>query len=136
MIEEIRLTQQLRNSDYQFKDSGALQVVLIKADAPFRWQADSGLLGKAGNYQLYLIHKGQSVAKSGQYARRELEVKSEREQMDVHKSTKEVKKVSALPVGSKSSLLGLVILFGVVGLLFIRLRYGYPRAIGKGWHLM
>jgi hypothetical protein len=41
--EQWELKKHWKNSAYLFKDSNSLQTILTKRDAPFRWQADSGL---------------------------------------------------------------------------------------------
>ena len=116
--EQWELKQQWQNSAYLFKDSNSLQAVLIKADAPFRWQADSGLSGKAGNYQLYLLHRGKVLKTESQSGKQNLAVKHKQEQQEVHKSVKEDKELTA--VGTSVGLIAGLTLLLVVALVIGR----------------
>ena len=110
------LKQRWQHSGYLFKDSNSLQAILIKADAPFRWQADSGLTGKAGNYQLYLMHQGKSLTAMRQSARQDLTAEHSREKKELKKSVKIAKEVASS--AAKNGLMLLLALILVVGLVF------------------
>lgn len=92
--EQWQWKQQWQKSELLFRDSNSLQAILIKADAPFRWQADSGLVGNAGNYQLYLSHSGKVLKGQAQQGKQELEAGHQLQQREVYKSVKEDKRVS------------------------------------------
>ena len=112
--EQLGLMGQWHRSAYQFKDSNSSQTVLIRADAPFKWQADSGLSGKAGNYQLYLIHRGKVLRAESQSGKQDLAVNRQQEQQEVHKSVKENKHVS-----SSSRKIWVFVLLVVLGLVWL-----------------
>jgi hypothetical protein len=116
--EQWELKQQWQNSAYLFKDSNSLQAVLIKANAPFRWQADSGLSGKAGNYQLYLLHRGKVLRTESQSGKQDLAVKQKQERREAHRSMKEDKGLTA--AGTSAGLIAGLALLLVVGLVIGR----------------
>lgn len=113
--EQINLSQQWRNSEYEFKDGNSLQLVLIKADAPFKWQADSGLTAKSGNFQLYLVQQGKSVTAKQQSVLYDMSIKKHREEKEIQKSVKAIEQRSS--VVTKAGLISCSILLLLIGLV-------------------
>lgn len=120
--EQLGLMGQWHRSAYQFKDSNSSQAVLIRADAPFKWQADSGLTARAGNYQLYLVQGATSLTAKEASARQHLAATSRLEGKEVQKSVREAKTVS--PVWLKAGLFSLLVLLLVLALAVAKNGYG------------
>ena len=68
-------------------------MVLIKADAPFKWQIDSGLTARAGNYELYLVKQGKSISAKKQLVRQEENARVSIAKKEVSRTVAEKKEV-------------------------------------------
>ncbi|HTN20802.1 MAG TPA: hypothetical protein VL125_10020 [Pelobium sp.] len=88
--------QQLKSSIYQTREGLKVDEVWIHSDAPFKWQIDSGLFGKAGNYQFYLIHKEKDLAKQIQVNEQKATGASEQNKSEVRKRLEKSKAVSTV----------------------------------------
>ncbi|WP_017259506.1 hypothetical protein [Pedobacter arcticus] len=99
------------NWDDQLKEINSEQALLIKADAPFKWQVDSGLSGNAGNYQLYLIHDTKAIVAKKQGEQKNLKLSQTHEQSETVESVKEEKSISSITLQKTLFLLLILILF-------------------------
>lgn len=99
------------NWDDQLKEINSEQALLIKADAPFKWQVDSGLSGNAGNYQLYLIHDAKAILTKKQGGQKNLKLSQTHEQSETVKSVKEEKSISSITLQKMLFLLLILMLF-------------------------
>nr|WP_294901091.1 hypothetical protein [uncultured Pedobacter sp.] len=117
-IAKWRMNEQWHNSEYQLKDSNGLYAVWIKADAPFKWQLDSGLSAAAGNYQLYVAQQAKSVTAKKQLGQKVLKGQNSSEKKEVQKSEKVAKKVS---LGTtKATLIGLLLILLLLAFVIAR----------------
>ncbi len=113
-----QLINQRTNNEYQLKDSSSLMMVLIKADAPFKWQIDSGLTARAGNYELYLVKQGKSISAKKQLVQQDENARVSIAKKEASRTVAEKKEVLKAPMKWKL-ILFLSLLF-VVGFVLVR----------------
>lgn len=65
------------SSEIGFTEKGVIKQLLIEADAPFKWQVDSGLTGGAGKYRFFIVQKDKSLTGKVALTQQELVEKKE-----------------------------------------------------------
>ena len=116
------LQQQLKSTTLQTKEGIRIEQVLIHSDAPFTWKADSGLIGKAGNYQLYLIRKEKALSSQVQVTEEKTSGASKQNKTRIRKQSEAQKTVS-------KSTHPTMIVFGLLTVLLVILYLRWKRSV-------
>ncbi|MGY3055229.1 hypothetical protein ACVWYG_003444 [Pedobacter sp. UYEF25] len=115
--EQWEWTNEWISTAYQFRDSSGLAVVFIKADAPFKWQQDSGLAASAGNYEIYMRQEGKSLSAKKQLVSQNGKAAGSETKKEIRQTVAETKTVFKTPY--EWELVVFLVLLVAGGLLFI-----------------
>lgn len=124
-VKAVSLFQQKSETGWQFnrevkstindaKQGFQVAEVLIHADAPFNWQVDSGLSGKAGTYQVFMIQKDQTSSQQTFVNKEKASGISKEKSTELQKLSEERKSVSRL-----SPPKGVILGIAVIGFIWI-----------------